>query len=1070
MFARQQIGINIIGPIIFLSLALLSAPSLAETINYMYDEGNRLIRVAYEDATAVDFVYDALGNRLTQSTTIAGTPANIAPNQAINPTVPAGATDVSTIPTLSWDINGDPDAGDQVLYSLYLGTPGDMRFINTGSQFSYQPEQLLSLTTYCWQVIARDNHNVINEGPIWCFTTGNEPPEASFTTTLVSVPALREIRFTDTSVSVDDEIVSWEWDFNNDGVIDAYDQYPSFTYSCNGDYKVTLTVTDAAGSQDVATMNISLAEFTEINDIAEDTTWTAENSPYMVTNGLTIPRGITLMIEPGVIVKMGENTVFSVSGTLIAEGLAGNLIYFTSVKDDSVGGDTNGDGYTTSPARGDWRAISFQDAENVNMLNYVAVRHGGDYSGNLNIGYSSLTINHCTIEESSNDGISIYGSLVTIENSTIRNNDSCGISITTSQGTVAENAIENNGAAAISFSESNVEVTDNTMTGNAINAVMVSGDLNMDATWSGGSTVYFIDNGFTIFSSDVTLTIEPGAIIKMGEHASFGVYGALTAEGTADAPIYFTSVKDDSVGGDTNADGGATSPARGDWASIYFQSVNTPSLLDHVVVRHGGDSSGMIYIEDTPLTISNSTIEESGSNGIYCSYAQATISDTLVRNNSDYGFYLQSSDFVLNGNIISDNSDGGLYADGSLYASSSKPEIMGNTISGNSGDGITLQSSNATIANNLISYNVNGINANYSVATITGNIIDNNTGIAILAQNSAGSSITSNAVSGNGVDAVDISGELNIDATWNCTSTVYIVKSSISVGQGYTLTIEPGVIVKLEENVSLDVQGTLSAEGTAAEPIYFTSSKDDSVGGDTNADGSETSPARGDWGAVSFQSGDTSSLLDYVVVRHGGGGMYDGSLYAGSPLTMSHCTIEESIANGIHVGYSQATINACTIQNNGLNGCYFEDSDVTLTNNAITGNGGHGMDISESTTIITESNITGNGGYGIKNTSFSIVVSAGNNYWGDPSGPYDPSDDTGSGGLYNPNGTGAPISDLVDYAPWSELAFAISEPCAYAHDSNVDGDVDGEDLKSYILNGLDDLSIFASEFGGNDCR
>ncbi|MCJ7547637.1 MAG: hypothetical protein MUP30_12595, partial [Deltaproteobacteria bacterium] len=71
---------------------------------------------------------------------------------------------------------------------------------------------------------------------------------------------------------------------------------------------------------------------------------------------MTVNAGVTLNIQSGVIVKFNANCSISVDGTLIADGTETDRIYFTSIKDDSIGGDTNGDGTGSTPARGNWRA------------------------------------------------------------------------------------------------------------------------------------------------------------------------------------------------------------------------------------------------------------------------------------------------------------------------------------------------------------------------------------------------------------------------------------------------------------------------------------------------------------------------------------------------------------------------------------------------------------------------------------------------------------------------------------------------------------------------------------------
>ena len=53
------------------------------------------------------------------------------------------------------------------------------------------------------------------------------------------------VNFTDLSAN---NPIAWEWDFNNDGVIDSYEQNPTHIYSQSGIYTVALTVSDGTNT------------------------------------------------------------------------------------------------------------------------------------------------------------------------------------------------------------------------------------------------------------------------------------------------------------------------------------------------------------------------------------------------------------------------------------------------------------------------------------------------------------------------------------------------------------------------------------------------------------------------------------------------------------------------------------------------------------------------------------------------------------------------------------------------------------------------------------------------------
>jgi hypothetical protein len=59
---------------------------------------------------------------------------------------------------------------------------------------------------------------------------------------------------------------------------------------------------------------------------------------------------------------------------------------------------------------------------------------------------------------------------------------------------------------------------------------------------------------------------------------------------------------------------------------------------------------------------------------------------------------------------------------------------------------------------------------------------------------------------------------------------------------------------------------------------------------------------------------------------------------------------------------------------------------------------------------VHENSIAGNAGYGVFNEDPAVPVAAENNWWGDPTGPYHPTQ--------NPGGLGDRVSDFVLFVPW----------------------------------------------------
>lgn len=280
--------------------------------------------------------------------------------------------------------------------------------------------------------------------------------------------------------------------------------------------------------------------------------WQAEQAlPLIVNNyALTIREGASMTLTAGDIVKATKDAVIYVYGNLVSQGTAAQPVIFTSFKDDTRGGDTNGDSSNSTPAPGDLSGIYFYSHDQKRIIKYFQV----DYAERALYFYS-------------------MGSNIDL--------------------TVRDNIFAHNNYAPIDLNlynaDGQIAIFDNIATNNELDAVGIAGSVNGALSLDSGTLT---DLPWSLYSdlsvnTSGTLILSPGMVLKGSRPSSADnilVYGTLIAEGNPNEPIVFTSIKDTVFGNVSLND--TTPPAPNDWGGIYFYNGNKGNSLRNCVIAY----------------------------------------------------------------------------------------------------------------------------------------------------------------------------------------------------------------------------------------------------------------------------------------------------------------------------------------------------------------------------------------------------------------------------------------------------------------------------------------------------
>jgi len=367
------------------------------------------------------------------------------------------------------------------------------------------------------------------------------------------------------------------------------------------------------------------------------------NITYYLHQTPTINSGTTITIPAGVVFKYNSYNGFDVNGAIRTEGTAGNPVVFTHEYDDGYGNpkDTNEDGSGSSPTIGSsYYSIYFGDvSDDANSLvnhTIMRFRNAGVY-----LQQAAPTITNCIFDQN-NWGVVLNGvSTPVVQNNTFHN-------LTYSPLVLS----------LVSYPSS---VGGNVISGNTYRAIgILQEELVQDVTlpkrdFAGIVNIPYYFSGNYVIGTSVTLTLDPGLVLKFPQSRYLQVKKGLIAEGgaSADSQIVFTDIRDDFYGGDTNADSNLTKPVyTSGWDGIIFEDASLDPLcrLKNCVIQYAGRSSnrGAIVTNSASPGISFSVLKNNRQGLVANAASNPTVNNCDIYQNATYGINNVNRSFTIN--------------------------------------------------------------------------------------------------------------------------------------------------------------------------------------------------------------------------------------------------------------------------------------------------------------------------------------------------------------------------------------------------------------------------------------
>ncbi len=402
--------------------------------------------------------------------------------------------------------------------------------------------------------------------------------------------------------------------------------------------------------------------------IQSDLTWPSwgANVPYFVNTDLTVAGGVTWTIDPGTILKL-DNGRLVVNGTLVAEGTDVFPITLTSSMDDSVGGDSNGDGDETMPMPGDWRGIYLGPQAGESRFRHCRFGYGGGESVGFLYGewrQTTLYVDQCSpvlqsneFTQSAGNGLELFGTRGVFERNRF-------------MGTAP-------GRQAIFYHRLNnlPTLSGNEASGPGGGIGLPAGNILVAGVWEKpGDDFPYLPQGDLGIPAGTTLTLEPGVRFESAGHRMI-VEGTLLARGTADERVVFDGLSQD----------GGVMP----WKGILFAASSSASELTYATLLNGGGEDLGVFAGAGRRT------------SIYVAGASPVFQQLNILAGRGSGIEIAGSVMRLSNSLIARNQGPGIVVRGP----GGNPQVHLNTIANNGSHGVLLENADAELGSNLIALN-----------------------------------------------------------------------------------------------------------------------------------------------------------------------------------------------------------------------------------------------------------------------------------------------------------------------------------------------------------------------------